>query len=651
MKCGWLLSVSLAGCAAGAQELSIEPSRSEIVVSDGARVAADELALHLGLITGKRVPIVVTATPGSYVWHVGEAPAGTGAMTNHEEAHWRIGRDAAWFYGGACDGTRHAVMSFLEEALGVRWPFGTNIFYTATSRLRIANTAGDWVPTLRSRQIRPGPAPDAPLETRVWAMRMREGVHDKPPYGHAFTRYWEKYAKTHPEFFAMRPDGKRMPFDSAFGSDKAPEDPAAAAGMSGAPFRRMAMCPSSEGLSRQIIGQWLSGGTNEWINLCENDARGSWSCRCEGCRALDEPPVKGHPMENLDVWYADRYVRFANKLLRSARQYRPDAKVSMYAYFGTQEAPRRERLDEGIVVGIVPIDFTFAGMAEYLDSWKKAGLRTFFYRPNRHWYFRAPETPLGCERYFFDGWKYLYGQGAIGFDYDSPGNVSAFEWFRDYVIAKAMQDPAKDFAYWEDHYMQAFGAAAEDVKAYFRHWREEVWERRIMPDFGRYEDVMRKGAHGSMFFRQLQNDIGRYYRSEDYEKTDAMLEAGLSRADLSEPARRNLQALLTDNRKAGQTFRKWGNAVPVMQFGWSNSLPDDATAMVRLAIGPGGCRIYLDKRDKDWVVRPFTITRSDVEILVDADAVVRTPEGDTDLGRIFRVGKNAQRVRVVRKGM
>lgn len=648
----WLSVLLLAGCAAGTKELTVDPSRSEIVVADGAQEAAEQLAYHLKLIGGRDVPVVASATRGAYVWHVGMAPADAVAATNPEEAHWRIRRDGAWFYGGARQGARHAVMDFLEEALGVRWPFGTNVFYTAMSPIRFAKTSGDWSPGLLIREIRPGLSTKTASvngTTRTWAVRMREGAHDEPHYGHAFTHHWERFSKTHPEFFAMRPDGKRMPFESAFAKGKAPADPAEAAGMNGKPYRRMAMCPSSEGLRRQIVRQWLGEGTNEWINLCENDARGVWSCTCEKCRALDEPPVKGHLMEKRAVWYADRYVAFANAVLAEARKYRPDVKACMYAYFATQEAPRRERPDDALAMGLVPVDFTTAGMRDYVDSWKKAGLRSFFYRPNRHWYFRAPETPLGCERYFFDIWKYLYGQDSIGFDYDSPGNLSAFEWFRDYVLAKAMQDPSKDFAYWEDHYMQAFGAAAEDVKAYFRHWREEVWEKRIVPDFGRYEDILRKGVHGSMFFRQLQIDICKYYKAEDYAKTDALLKAGLARPGLTEPARRNLEALLADNRKAGQAFAKWGDAVPVMQFGWSNALPDDATAMVLSAIDSDGHRIYLDKREKDWVVKPITITRSRIDILIDKDAVVRTPDGDTNLDHIFKVAKGAKRVRVIRR--
>ena len=41
--------------------------------------------------------------------------------------------------------------------------------------------------------------------------RMRDGKHDAPTYGHAFTQYWKKYGKDHRDYFGMRTDGLRGP--------------------------------------------------------------------------------------------------------------------------------------------------------------------------------------------------------------------------------------------------------------------------------------------------------------------------------------------------------------------------------------------------------------------------------------------------------
>ncbi|NUN94403.1 MAG: energy-coupling factor ABC transporter permease [Verrucomicrobiae bacterium] len=44
-----------------------------------------------------------------------------------------------------------------------------------------------------------------------------------------------------------------------------------------------------------------------------------------------------------------------------------------------------------------------------------------------------------------------------------------------------MSDPSQPFERWEEQYLSAFGSAAEDVKAYHRYWRNELWEKRLAP--------------------------------------------------------------------------------------------------------------------------------------------------------------------------
>ena len=44
-----------------------------------------------------------------------------------------------------------------------------------------------------------------------WLQRMRMGQHETPPWGQAFMTWWATYNKTHPEFFALQPDGHRGP--------------------------------------------------------------------------------------------------------------------------------------------------------------------------------------------------------------------------------------------------------------------------------------------------------------------------------------------------------------------------------------------------------------------------------------------------------
>ena len=99
------------------------------------------------------------------------------------------------------------------------------------------------------------------------------------------------------------------------------------------------MCPSSPGLHKQIIDNWLAQAPRpKCINTCEND----WGdyCECDACRKLDMPPLPG---KKWDDDLTDRYLYFSNTISRMAVQHDPDVIVSMYAY-SCYRFPRREKV-------------------------------------------------------------------------------------------------------------------------------------------------------------------------------------------------------------------------------------------------------------------------------------------------------------------
>lgn len=530
----------LSGYICTGTELLIDPAKAVIAAQQANDPAAKELKTHLELITGKTIPIEKAGQTrkGAYVFHVGKAPAGSDGKFQPEEARWEIKPDAAYFYGDQNNGALFAVYDFLENELGVRWPGPGDIAFKAQNPLRIRNPKGRWYPTLNLRGIRYYKNRTA----QNWQSRLRAGnSHNPPRYGHAFTKYWKRFSKTHPEYFAMREDGLRAPVGLKANSDNI-------AAFQGKSAEAIAMCVTSEGLIRQIIEDWKKSRCPLYINLCENDALGKDSCHCPKCTALDVIPEK-----NKNQWqncYADRYVHFANRVLAEAKKIRPDVKATMYAYNATEQAPSREKPDPDLVIGIVPTDFTMNGIHAYVGSWKKAGLNHFFYRPNRHVYYALPYLPAGWEKHFFEIWQYLYKSGAIGFDYDGAGSTGRFQYLGDYAILKAMQDPSKPFEYWEKHYMQAFGAAAEDVSKYFRYWREQVWEKRLAPDQAK---IAEQGKWFN-FARGLIWSLGKYYKESDFAEAGKHLEAALSR-DLTPQERTRIEKLKLSHEHARLFFR------------------------------------------------------------------------------------------------
>lgn len=95
-------------------QVTIEPGKAIIVSSSSTKDAAEELKLHLKLITGIEVPIVKKAVAGAYVFALNPSKIGD----NPESCEWKVTTEGVVFKGNV----DFAVLDFLEDALNVRWP-------------------------------------------------------------------------------------------------------------------------------------------------------------------------------------------------------------------------------------------------------------------------------------------------------------------------------------------------------------------------------------------------------------------------------------------------------------------------------------------------------------------------------------------------
>lgn len=548
----------------------IRPEEYEIVASAKEAEAATELQEHLQLISGFRVPIVEARTSGKKAFLFENEVVGK----NPEAIEWRFDGSSVVFRGHAC----FAVTDFLENGLGVRWPEGDEIACRTENPIRLKVTAGEWSPELAIRGIRGavrGGKPEEPAYGK-FCRRMRKGIgrtirDDAPPYGHAFTQMWSRFGKTHPEYFALRSDGLRGPWNAK--KEDLEQNVAVLLADKGS---QVAMCCTSTGLVEQIVRDWIANGKPRYINLCENDVEGKRSCQCPDCKALDVVPSKVDP--KWETHYADRYVYFANQVLKAAKRIRPDVQVCYYAYNATQDAPRKQRPDPATVIGLVPTYFTEAYVSNYIASWRAVGVSNYFYRPNRHYYYRCSFIPVGFEKHFFDLFREVRSAGALGFDYDAPTvEICGFGWHERYILYHAMQDPSKSFDYWESHYCEAFGAAAADIAAYYRYWREEVWEKRIAP---KQEEIVKIGRWFN-FAIGLHKEMkeGRYVFQSDYDAAETFLRAAEAR-NLS-PSQRELVRRLRDRHEHAVLYcralidRSRENSAKLAAFRKAHGMPRD----------------------------------------------------------------------------
>ncbi|MEA2012198.1 MAG: DUF4838 domain-containing protein, partial [Verrucomicrobiota bacterium] len=369
------------------KEIKINPAKCTIVLPKGAdgvkSFAAEELKKHLKLITGLSIPIIVNdekKTEEVFCFMVGIPSPYDADCLRKEEAKYIVTDNMAYIYGEDKinssnksaqkvstqmkynrTGTLFAVYAFLENEFGIKWlePGDKGIVYKPSRTLTLRENNYNWTPKLSKRAIRSNSwrwkyvknrQKSLPVSMRIsqseaekhamneliWLKRMRMGRNLILNYGHAFTKHWEKYGKSHPEYFAMSPDGKRYPYANAGKPD------------------RVKICPSSEALQNKVVEDWSrrydkDPERNKTINVCENDSGGY--CHCAECLKLDAPLEKN---EKFGEFMTDRYLHFANEVLKKARKKDSEVKTVMYAYSVYRYPPRKTKVADGVVLGFVP---------------------------------------------------------------------------------------------------------------------------------------------------------------------------------------------------------------------------------------------------------------------------------------------------------
>lgn len=538
--------------------IEVNPQNAEIIVPSQAnksiRFAAKELAKHLMLISKENIPIVKNHTPGKYPFYIGVPPKGLKLKMNPEEAYYKLTPRGSWFYGHDKineylpvthhynqTGTLFAVYNFLDHNMGIKWiePGDKGIIFKPDNVLRFESGEYCWKPKLAMRKLRPGftrqhtSTPEAfrlsskdykkrKDDLKLWLKRMRMGSRCNFAYGHSYINWWSKYGKSHPEYFALNKNNKRCPVAAS-----KPE--------------LIKMCVSNPSLHKQIVNDWKQkrSKTKKVINICEND--GVYYCRCQSCQALDVP-LKGEVFDTLSSHMTDRYIYFANKVKSEAQKTVPDAKVVMYVYSNYRLPPRREKVEQGVILGFIP-KIGDKNLEKYYSSWHKAGARENFLRPND--LYIDIGIPMGFEKTLSQNLQTGIKNGIFGVDYDRIHSYWPSSGIANYILARTVAEPDKNFEYWENEYYRTFGNASEDVKKYYQYWRREVWEKRLFPN---YDKILSKGRYGN-FKRGLFWSLQNYYQQKDFDITDKILLNSLKR-NLSSAETQRIKKLLLANKHA-----------------------------------------------------------------------------------------------------
>ena len=393
--------------------------------------------------------------------------------------------------------TLFGVSAFLEEDLGVRWLWPGRLGEFVPRRKTIVVRDGKrriGQPAAVQRQVRItdshrlGKRVDrmcfAPWgidrkarerETLVWARRQRLGKGGYFKIAHAFTRWWKKYSKDHPDYFAQQLDGTRNWPDCWI-----PE--------------ACRLCVSNPAVVDRIVenAKELEARRRRTTNLdylafpaCQNDGDCGW-CLCPKCRALDPPdaPKRKHAYVlkgKHGAWIqkkvslprlTDRYVNFWNRIGKRFEKELPGKYVGIFAYNVTASPPVRERYGPNLCCAFASGGFLaqrrgegLARLKASIEKFHKAGLRNWYWRPNMM-YFDMFGLPLVYAREAGAMLQYAMSHGSMGADVDSWQGHWATDGLNMYVVSRLLWDPSRDVDKMLDDYYAAFGKAAPHVRAY-----------------------------------------------------------------------------------------------------------------------------------------------------------------------------------------
>ena len=406
-------------------------------------------------------------------------------------------------------GTINAVYTFVQEHLDVRrfWPGESGLDVIERPTLAFAPFTFRYHPQIRQRDIlsfaRLRSRRRAHYQgSRDWLLFQRAylGSLSSPLSGHAFVEWWAHYAESHPEYFALQPDGTR---------NAGLIDPAGGGG-------NAKICKSNPA----VWQRWLADaelrlqrdpGMNA-IAAGPNDGHSTGICVCQNCLAWDHP--EGAPwrynwagLVQEYVAMTDRYHTFWNTLGRLLKERYPDRDLYIRAgmYGPSKPLPVAARLDDNILmayVGHFPL-IAESQREEEKAEWKAWTdyARMMIYRPNLFYQsggiLGMPEISLTRTA---EDMRFLAENNGVGIAIDGAWSHWPTQGPQYYLMAQLAWNPYQDAeAVMEDYYRRGFGPAAEDIQAYWNLLEEAFHAYAELPRSRHFSPQGRRASREQVF--------------------------------------------------------------------------------------------------------------------------------------------------------
>jgi hypothetical protein len=281
--------------------------------------------------------------------------------------------------------------------------------------------------------------------------------------GAGFEDWWKRFHVTHPEYFALQPDGTR-----GYLAELGPHT--------------VKICCSNPAVWEQwladVADQLKENPTQTDFNAAWNDGYLSGHCICENCRAWDNPDAermrfiwKGVSQEYVSL--SDRNITFANAVARLLKKRYPGKElyVVTQAYGNWRTVPVKAVPDDNVIVQSVTDFLLFSGkrretaIKEY-KGWADIS-HHIVWRPNLHgaWWQGLPATPL---HQIIEDLQFVARNKCEGMFFASTWENWATQGPAYYIMAQLAWNPDRDGqALLDDYYRRGFGPAAGDIQSYW----------------------------------------------------------------------------------------------------------------------------------------------------------------------------------------
>jgi hypothetical protein len=359
--------------------------------------------------------------------------------------------------GGEVRGTLYGVYSFLETYFGCRWftpelsvvpelaqallPATLNDTQTPAFLFRDTSWMCSWNAEWRAKQALNGSLTPwhSPLD-ETYTDILNFGGGDA---GHTFRFFVpeEVYFESHPEYFALGKNGKRMPGQ---------------------------VCLANEDVYQLTLAHvlhWLQENPNaEYISVSQNDNQDY--CRCSQCAAIDAR--EGSP--------AGSMLTFVNRIARDVKAagYN-DVLIHTFAYQYTRTPPKYIVPEDNVMVMLCSIECNHSEPYQYSDpefyddlaGWAAICDRLFIWDYTTD--FGHYLTPLPDYNNLQTNIQMFYENNVEGcFMQGNSMSVNGeFGEMRSYLMAKLLWDPYCDIQkHWDEFMYYYYGPGCQNIFAY-----------------------------------------------------------------------------------------------------------------------------------------------------------------------------------------